>query len=144
MFKRVTILFVFSLFSFHVSGQNWVYDLDQAKEIASAEDKTIIIVFQGSDWCGPCKKLEKEIWHSKEFIEYADSHYVMLKADFPRKKKNKLSEDQQKKNEALAEKYNLQGFFPLVVVMDKDANVLKKAAYKKMSPSEYIEYLNSY
>ena len=56
-------------------------------------------------------KMNKRIWTSDEFIEYSKEHYVMLLADFPRKKQNKLSDDQQLKNEKLAEKYNKNGYF---------------------------------
>ena len=57
----------------------------------------------------------------------------MLKADFPRKRQNSLSAEQQEKNNALAERYNKNGYFPFVVVMDKDGHVMGETGYKKMS-----------
>ncbi len=68
----------------------------------------------------------------------------MLKADFPRKKKNKLTDEQQKQNNQLAEKYNTQGYFPLVVVMDKNDKVLGTTGYEKMETFEYIKLLSSF
>ena len=68
----------------------------------------------------------------------------MLQADFPRKKKNSLNIEQQEKNNALAEKYNKNGYFPFVVVLDKNGNVLGETSYKKTSPNEYINELNSF
>ncbi len=131
-------------FTVTVNAQNWQTDIDEAKAKASAENKKIVLVFQGSDWCAPCIKLEREIWSSDEFKKYAEKHFIMLKADFPRRKKNQLSDEQQKKNNKLAEKYNLHGYFPFVVVLDKDGNILGTTGYKKMSPTEYIKLLSSF
>ena len=127
-----------------VSAQEWITDLDDAKNMASEKSRNIVLVFQGSDWCAPCILLEREIWSSDEFREYAKDHFIMLKADFPRKEKNKPSKEQQEKNNLLAEKYNRQGYFPFVVVLDKDGKVLGQTGYKKISPSEYIDLLASF
>ena len=61
-------------------------------------------------------KLEKNIWESKDFIEDSNQHFVLLRADFPKRKSNALSKEQQEKNDRLAENYNKQGLFPLVEV----------------------------
>ncbi len=127
-----------------VQSQEWITDMQKAGEIAARENKKIILVFSGSDWCAPCIKLEKEIWNSPEFQEYAKEHYVMLRADFPRKKKNQLPKEQQEKNNKLFEKYNPQGYFPFVVVLTPGGKVLGTTGYKKVSPGEYIKELNSF
>ena len=127
-----------------ISAQEWISDLASAKKIALEKNKKIILVFQGSDWCAPCIKLDKEIWNTSQFIAYANDHFVMLKADFPRKEKNKLSETQQQENIKLMEKYNKPGFFPYVVILDQTGKVLGNTGYKKMDPKAYIELLNSF
>ncbi len=125
-------------------AQEWLTDINVAKEIASKENKPTILVFQGSDWCAPCIKLDREIWSTDTFKKYAKENYVMLKADFPRRKKNALSEKQTKANALLAEKYNKQGFFPFVVVLDSSGKVLGESSYKKTTPENYIKELNSF
>ncbi len=145
--KRILITAVFMLcgiLSINAQEQNWFTNFDEAKALAAKENKVIIMVFQGSDWCVPCMKLEKEIWSTKEFKMYAAEHFVMLKLDFPRKKKNSLSTPQQEHNNKMAEKYNKKGFFPLVVILDKDGNELGRTGYKKMSTEEYIKHLESF
>lgn len=127
-----------------VNAQLWHTDFIEAKKLATKENRNIILVFEGSDWCAPCIKLEREIWESEEFKDYAKTHFVLLKADFPRRKTNRLSEQQQKENEKLAEKYNQQGFFPFVVVLDKTGKVLGTTGYKKVEPAEYIKLLSSF
>ena len=138
----ISILLLFSTLA--INAQEWQTDLSKCKEIAKEKKQKIILVFSGSDWCTPCIKLEKEIWNSKEFKSYAKDNFVLLKADFPRKKKNKLPKEQQEKNNQLAEKYNKNGFFPFVVVLDSDENILGTTGYKKVSPKEYIDILTSF
>lgn len=138
-----TIITVFLAFTVSVSAQDWLTDFNRAKEVASEKRLPIILVFQGSDWCAPCIKLDREIWSSDYFKEYAPGKYVMLKADFPRRKQNALSEEQTKANAMLAEKYNRNGIFPFVVVLNEKGEVLGETGYKKCSPEEYIEELNS-
>lgn len=143
--KIASLIFCLTILSFgSVKSQNWLTDISEAKSEALNQSQSIILVFQGSDWCAPCIKLDREIWHTDEFKAYADEHFVMLKADFPRKKQNKLSKEQEKHNNELAEKYNKEGFFPLVVVLDSEGNVLGKTGYKKTTPFEYIELLSSF
>ena len=125
-------------------AQDWQKSFTEALVMADKQDRPIILVFAGSDWCGPCIKLDKEIWKSSEFKEYSKENYVLYKADFPRKKANRLSETLAMQNDDLAEKYNLQGHFPLVVVLDKNGAVQGKIGYAKTTPSEYISYLNSF
>jgi thioredoxin-related protein len=125
-------------------SQDWLTNFEEAKEKASKENKTIVMVFQGSDWCAPCIKLSREIWETETFKEYAGDHYVMVQVDFPRQKKNALSEEQQAQNDALAEQYNQNGIFPLVVVLDAQGTVIGETGYEKSTPEKYIELINSY
>ena len=141
--NKIIIILFFLLGLNSTYAQNWETDFSKAKEIATQEDKPIILVFQGSDWCIPCMKLNKEVWSTNAFKKYASEHYVMLQADFPRKKKNALSKEQQNANAKLFETYNKKGFFPLVVVLDKSGNVLGETGYKKTTPESYIKELNA-
>ncbi|NQX82622.1 MAG: thioredoxin family protein [Flavobacteriaceae bacterium] len=142
MNKVIFLLFLTtSIFS---NAQQWHTDFDKALEESKKRKTNIIMVFQGSDWCAPCMKLEKEIWNSELFKNHSKDNWTLLKLDFPRKRKNKLTKDVQAKNNALAEKYNQKGFFPLVVVLDYNQKVLGTTGYSKVSPSEYIEILKSF
>ncbi len=141
---NVFAFFVLLLTTSSIFPQEWETDFDTAKTKAVQENKNIILVFQGSDWCAPCIKLNTEIWTTNVFKTYAKDHYIMLLADFPRKKGNALSTAQQIKNNALAEKYNQQGYFPFVVVLNKAGKVLGETGYQKTTPSEYIKKIDSY
>lgn len=140
--KHIYLVLTFiSISIYSISAQNWQTDINVAKKIALTENKTIILVFQGSDWCAPCIKLDREIWSTETFKSYAKTNFVMLQADFPRKKKNALSSKIAKANAKLAETYNSNGIFPFVVVLDSKGNVLGKTGYKKVTPEAYIKTL---
>ena len=106
-------------------SSTWLTNMDDARQVAKAKHEFILLNFSGSDWCGPCIKLHHEIFESSVFQQYADSHLVLVNADFPRLKKNQLARDQQKRNDALADKYNPKGIFPYTLLLDGDGNVLK-------------------
>ena len=142
--KKVFV-FIFISFLFNtVKAQEWFTDYNEAVRIASEKNRNIVLVFQGSDWCAPCIKLERELWSSDVFKNFAKDHFVMLKADFPRKKANQLDKNQQEKNDKLAEKYNKEGNFPFVIVLDKNGKVLGQTGYKRITPEEYIKLLTDF
>ncbi|WP_046746020.1 thioredoxin family protein [Kordia zhangzhouensis] len=139
----VALLFLLSV-NMVVYAQEWNTDFKEVQVQASKEHKNIILVFSGSDWCAPCIKLEKSIFQSEAFKKTATNEYVLLRADFPKRKKNKLSEQQQKHNNELAALYNQEGYFPLVVVLDSQGKVLGKTGYKNTTPEAYISLLQSF
>ena len=144
MKKKIILLLIAILNISTIFAQVWQTDLAAAKDIAAKENKSIVLVFQGSDWCAPCIKLDREIWSKDEFTSYAKNHFVMLQADFPRRKKNALPTDQAAANAVLAETYNKNGIFPFVVVLDKSGSVLGETGYKKTTPENYIAELESF
>lgn len=103
----------------------WLTDLEQAKVQASREHKLVLLNFSGSDWCGPCIRMHKELFGADLFAQYAQNHLVLVQADFPRLRKNQLPADQTRRNEALAATYNASGVFPLTVLLDADGKVIK-------------------
>lgn len=140
--RKLLLLVALSITNLIVA-QDWQYNFDDAKKQASEQNKNIIIVFSGSDWCAPCIKLDRSIWQSEAFKKESDKSWIMVRADFPRKKANTLSKEQTEQNRKLAEKYNLEGSFPLVVVLDKNGKVLGKMGFKNITPEEYIKMIHA-
>lgn len=140
--KKYSIL-LFIVLSFTTFAQEWHLDIDQAKNVAQKENHKIILVFQGSDWCAPCIKLDKQVWSTEEFKAYAKTNFEMVQVDFPRRKKNRLSKEQQAKNNSLAATYNPRGIFPFVVLLNKKGEKIGETGYKRMSVKEYIHHLSS-
>jgi thioredoxin-related protein len=110
---------------FFLSSPGWHYNLDVAEKIAQKEHKYILLNFSGSDWCGPCMRMHKEIFESEVFKQMADTELVLVNADFPRKKKNQPTAGQQKLNDEMADKYNALGKFPYTLLLNADGKVLQ-------------------
>ncbi|CAM3550348.1 thioredoxin family protein [Zobellia roscoffensis] len=134
---------VFMIIATSLSAQKWEDSYQDAVALTKKENKNLLLVFAGSDWCGPCIKLDKTIWQSEDFKKFAETDLVLYKADFPRKKANKLNQELIAQNNDLAERYNSKGHFPLVVLLNEDEKVIGKTGYLKLSPAEYITHLKS-
>jgi len=125
-------------------GQKWESSFDGALSRAAQEDKPLVLVFSGSDWCAPCIKMDRTIWQSEEFKSHSAMNYVLYKADFPRKKKNQLPVEILGKNKELAAEFNSKGFFPLILMLDKNSTILGSTGYQKLDPNAYIQLLDSF
>ncbi|MFQ5485276.1 MAG: thioredoxin family protein [Desulfobacterales bacterium] len=120
----------------------WLTNFAEAVNKSSAQHKLIFMSFSGSDWCKPCIKLTKEVLDSDDFKNYAKENFILLRLDFPRHK-NTISQEQVKHNEKLADKYNREGAFPLILILDSKENVIAKTGYRPGGPQKYIEHLKS-
>jgi thioredoxin-related protein len=128
-----------------VNSYGWETDFDTARQKAREENKLILLNFSGSDWCGPCIRMKKEIFDDPGFIKFAESGLVLVNADFPRLRKNRLPAVQEKKNDGLAEKYNPQGHFPFTLLLDAAGNVLHKwDGYPNKSAEEFTLELQTH
>lgn len=144
--KKNVISTVLLLFAAVITSnaQNWKTSFTEAKAQAAAENKNILLVFSGSDWCAPCIKLDKTIWQSEEFKSESAQKWVIYKADFPKKKANLLPLELTESNKKLAEQYNKAGNFPLVLLLNPAGSVLGISGYKNVSPQEYIQLIHSF
>lgn len=141
----MNFLFTLLLIGLFNASPDWHYNYDEAQQLALKENKTVLLVFSGSDWCKPCIQLHQELFEKEVFIKYANDHLILLKADFPYKKKNQLNPEQVKHNEALAEKYNKNGEFPLAIFIDKSGKPLGSFGFDKMkSPEDYIKSFKAF
>lgn len=139
--KLLICLFVIPLCAL---SQDWEESYEHSISRSKNTNKPILLVFAGSDWCAPCIKLDRLLFQSQEFKEYADKNLILFKADFPRKKKNRLPLQKEQVNKQLAQKFNSKGYFPLVLLLDKDETVLGSFAYENQEAEEYISLLNSF
>src|SRR6266436_10212897 len=111
-FLPLLALLALSLPAF-AAKDGWIDDLEKAKAQAKAENKKILLDFTGSDWCGWCMKLDKEVFSQPAFKEYAAKKLVLVEVDFPRK--TKLPDATKKQNDSLAQKFKIQGY-PTIVI----------------------------
>jgi thioredoxin-related protein len=134
----------FLVLSFFINKSQWLTNLDEAKQTAKAKHEFILLNFSGSDWCGPCIKMHDEIFNSDTFSQYAADHLVLVNADFPRLKKNRLPSDQEKINDAMADKYNPKGIFPYTLLLDSEGKVLKSwEGFFESGPENFVHQIKN-
>lgn len=139
--KVLTIAFIIGL----ATNVTWLGDFSEARQEASKSHRLILINFSGSDWCGPCIRERKEILENDAFTNYASDHLILVRADFPRQKKNQLSQEQTKRNELLADKYNPDGKFPYTLLVDENGKVLKDwDGFPNEAPEQFVNQINSF
>ena len=133
MFPAVAVMvFATSL----MAGEDaWMTDHAKALEQAKADKKMVVMDFTGSDWCGWCIKLDKEIFSQKEFKEYADKNLVLLKLDFPHR--TKLAAALAEQNEKLMQQYQVEGF-PTVIVLNSEGKQIGQLGYMEGGPAAFV------
>mgnify|MGYP006273563579 FL=1 len=123
MTKILPLLLLVPFAALAAEKGDWHTDFSAAMDRAVAENKLVMIEFHGSDWCPPCVKLNEEVLSTDTFLQFAEEALVLVDADFPRKKQ--LSAEQREHNRKLGKRFGLQ-FFPTVVLLDTEGNVLEK------------------
>lgn len=135
-------LFALLALTLAASGLNasdgWITDLDAAKKVAAEQNKHILVDFTGSDWCGWCIKLNKEVFTKDSFKAYASENLVLVEIDFPRGKK--ISAEQKKTNKKLAQKYGVRGY-PTILLLDAEGKEVARTGYKRGGPDKYVSHL---
>ena len=118
---------------------NWLTDLPKAQAQAKADKKLVMLDFTGSDWCGWCIKLNKEVFSQPEFADYAKKNLVLVEVDFPRSKPQ--SADQKKANAALQDKYKIEGY-PTIIVLNSEGHKVGELGYQPGGPKAFIAELD--
>ncbi len=120
--------------SFHVyndTPEGWLSDFQQAKNKAAKQNRPILLLFTGSDWCGWCKKLKAEVLLTDAFKQFASKSLVLLYVDFPKSKF--FPADQKARNQELKQRFlGNSGGFPTTVLLDKNGKEFGRfAGYSK-------------
>lgn len=121
----------------------WHTDVSKAIKISMENEKPLFFFFTGSDWCGWCIKLQKEVFFKPEFEKWAQDNLTLVELDFPKRKK--LDASLQKQNDELRNMFAVRGYptgwLVIPEVLDKKINFKKlgKLGYVKGGPSAWIQ-----
>ena len=111
--KTTFFLLFIVLFSANLSAQKeqltWFTDLNEASKISAKTNKPLMLFFTGSDWCGWCVRLQKEVFLTDDFKKWAAESVILVDVDFP-KDKSKQSVALQNQNNLLARQYEVRGY----------------------------------
>jgi len=136
--NKPLLLLIALLTACHVNAQI-LSDPKEAFNMAVKSNKNVLLVFSGSDWCIPCMQFEKRILSDKKFEAYAAQRLIVLKADFPQKKK--IAPTLKSQYEALADTFNPSGNFPYIVLLSSDKKLLGNLTYESQATADFISEL---
>lgn len=121
------------------AAEGWGDNYEKAKAQAKAENKLLLLDFTGSDWCGWCIKLNKEVFSQAEFKDYAAKNLVLMEVDFPQTKPQSAQIKQQ--NAKLQGQYKIEGY-PTIIVLNAQGKKVGELGYQPGGPSAFIAALD--
>lgn len=141
--KTLFTLVIFSLITSSVWAQKidlgqWNEDYAGTLKEAAKSGKPVMLDFTGSDWCGWCIKIKKEIFDTAEFKQFAKDNLYMVELDFPRQKTQ--SAEVKEQNEKLSAEYGVEGF-PTLIILNSKGEKVGEMGYVEGGPQPFIDEL---
>jgi thioredoxin-related protein len=127
----------------------WLTSMDEAIVQSQKENKPIMLFFTGSDWCGWCIRLQKEVFFQDAFKTWANETVIAVEVDFPRNKFQ--TQELKNQNATLQKQFGVQGY-PTVWFVKPEAtkdgkiNLLQlgTSGYRSGGPSNWIGEVNGF
>lgn len=116
----ITVLVVMGSFAIQAQELKWETDINKAISLSNKSKKPMLLFFTGSDWCGWCIRLQKEVLKTPEFAAWAKKNVVLVELDYPRK--TAQAEAIKAQNTGLQEAFGIQGFPTVYFATAKQKN----------------------
>ncbi|MBN2844063.1 MAG: thioredoxin family protein [Sedimentisphaerales bacterium] len=136
---RTLLSVVFMAFNASAASDIWTIDYEAAKKQAAQSGRDLLLDFTGSDWCGWCIRLDKEVFDQDYFKTEAVKDFVLVKLDFPRDSSG-LTQETKDQNQMLAEKHNIGGY-PTIILANAAGEPYESTGYREGGPEEYVKHL---
>jgi thioredoxin-related protein len=107
---------------------SWMPTYKEALKRSRKEKKPVLIYFTGSDWCGPCKVLDRDLFHTTKFKDLSDKELVLLEVNIPRRV-DIISPKKMKENKIIQQKYKVKSFPTLMIVNHRGKKIAEKKGY---------------
>ena len=136
--KKILVIAFLTLTSMSMQAQEeltWHTDMSKATDISIKENKPMFLFFTGSDWCGWCIRLQKEVFKTPEFIKWAKDNVVLVELDFPRK--NNQTEEIKLQNAQLQQQLQVRGY-PTVWFVSATKTAEAKVNLNALGSSGYV------
>jgi protein disulfide-isomerase len=148
--KKIIVALLLFAGSFAAEAQElvWETNVTKAMEISNETKKPLLLFFTGSDWCGWCIRLQKEVLRTPEFAAWAKENVVLVELDYPRKAPQ--TADIKKQNNELQMAFGIQGFPTIILAnaITKDGKVnfegIGSTGYVAGGPSAWLAVANGF
>jgi thioredoxin-related protein len=130
----ITLLVVLGSFAAEAQELKWETDINKAIKVSNTTKKPMLLFFTGSDWCGWCIRLQKEVLKTPEFAKWATKNVILVELDFPRGKQQ--SDAIKNQNNGLQQTFGIQGFPTVWFATAKQKN--GKPSYTGIGNTGYV------
>lgn len=113
----------------------WYTDVKEAIKVSNKQKKPLMLFFTGSDWCGWCIRLQKEVLTTPEFSKWAKESVILVELDYPRR--TEQSAEIKKQNDELQHAFGIQGF-PTVYFAKATVNKEGKVNFEGLGNTGYV------
>ena len=144
----ICTLFFSSLNLYSQDNNGWLINFEEAAKLSIKSGKPILANFTGSDWCGWCIRLNREVFVTPEFKDWASENVILLELDYPRRQQQ--TDEIKKQNRELQQFFQVRGYPTLhifnVVITDGKTQItsLGKMGYLAGGPTPWIASANNY
>lgn len=116
-------------------GLEWHTDIAKAVSLSEKSKKPLLMFFTGSDWCGWCMKLQREVLTTPEFIKWAKDNVILVELDFPRR--TAQSDALKQQNAQLNQFFSVRGY-PTVWFAKGNKTADGKINFEAMGSTGYV------
>ncbi len=130
----IVLLLISGSFVSQAQEQKWETNINKAIVESNKTKKPLFLFFTGSDWCGWCIRLQKEVFRTPEFSAWADKNVILVELDYPRA--TAQSEEIKKQNAGLQQAFGIQGY-PTVWLVNADVKD-GKPNFQQLGKTGYV------
>lgn len=119
----------------------WTMDFDAALALAAETGLPLFLNFTGSDWCGWCRLMDKQVFSTGAWKAWARENLVLVWIDFPQNKQL-VPEAFRRRNDLLLREFGVGGF-PTFILLDADGKTRlgQTGAERNITPERFIATL---
>lgn len=135
--KKVLFILLFVMGTIGANAQDlkWHTNMAEAIKLSEKQNKPLFMFFTGSDWCGWCIRLQREVLKTPEFAAWAEKNVILVELDFPRK--TAQAADIKSQNMQLAQTFQVRGY-PTVWIANASKNKEGKINFSALGNTGYV------
>ncbi len=120
------------------------HDWDAAVALSKSSGTPLFVIFTGSDWCGWCQLMEKNVFSKDEWKDFAGKELVVAWVNMP-KDKSLLPKGAMERNSQLCAMYGVRGFptYFLFQAGDITAPVAQFGASRDADAKSFVEHVTA-
>ncbi len=148
--KKIFVIVLLITFTGFIKAQEspkWHTNILEAVNLSEKTKKPLLLFFTGSDWCGWCIRLQKEVLKTPEFENWAKDKVILVELDFPKRTQQPMELKQQ--NAQLNAFFKVRGYptlwFTYVTKTDEGKisfSPLGSTGYIAGGPDKWLEGAN--